>query len=98
MKRSGMAFLTALGLLLVAFLALLHALSTASSGWLLPDLGNSIFLTAIALLFVPPLLIYSFAAGFSVARTRPVVWFWLVPELLLLLLSLFAVAAAVFGK
>jgi len=95
MKRSGMAFLIVLGLLLVAGLALLSGLSTGSSGWLLPELGDSVYVTAIALLCVPPLLVYSFVTGVSVARRRPIVWFWLIPEALALLLILFVTAVTV---
>jgi len=97
MKRSRTAFLIVLGLLLVAFIALLASLSTASSGWLMPDLGDSAYVTAFALLCVPPVLIYSLATGVSVARARPVVWLWLVPEALFLLVVLAAVVVAVFG-
>ena len=98
MKRSGTAFLIVLALILIAFLALLHALSTATSGWLMPNLGGSILLTGLALLCIPPILLYSLATGLSAARARPVVWFWLVPEILLLLLILASVAVAILGK
>ncbi len=95
MRRSGIAFLVVLGLLLVAGLALLVGLSTGSSGWLLPEFGGSVYVTAIAVLCVPPVLIYSFVTGVSVARSRPVVLFWLIPEGLFLLLIVLAIAVAV---
>ena len=97
MKRSGIAFLAVLGLFLVAGLGLLSGLSTASSGWLLPELGDSVYITAIALLCVPPVLIYSFATGIPVARTRPIVLLWLIPEALVLLLVVWSVAVAIFA-